>query len=102
MRQHDTWNIRVPTAALNRWLDDVLAAHPPPAPRGKRIRMRYITQIKTRPPTFMISCSRPEDLPRSYERYLVNELRDSFDLWGTPIRIRLQKGKNPYDSKSDS
>jgi GTP-binding protein len=97
---YEVWNKRVPTAQLNRWLAGMLSAHPPPAPGGRRIRIRYITQIKTRPPTFIMSCSRPDDLPASYERYLVNNLRESFDLWGTPIRLRMMKAKNPYNDKS--
>ena len=98
---YEVWNQRVPTAKLNRWLEGVLRAHTPPAPGGRRIKIRYITQIKTRPPTFMLSCSRPDALPESYMRYLVNNLRESFDLWGTPIRMRMFKGSNPYDDKSD-
>jgi GTP-binding protein len=97
---YEVWNKRIPTAQLNRWLEGMLSAHPPPAPGGRRIRIRYITQIKTRPPTFIMSCSRPDDLPASYERYLVNNLRESFDLWGTPIRLRMMKAKNPYNDKS--
>ena len=98
---YEVWNKRVPTAQLNRWLDGVVQAHPPPAPGGRRIKLRYVTQIKTRPPTFVLSCSRPDVLPGSYTRYLVNSLRETFDLWGTPIRFRMLKGHNPYDSKSD-
>ena len=98
---YEVWNKRVPTAKLNRWLDGVVQAHPPPAPGGRRIKLRYVTQIKTRPPTFMLSCSRADVLPGSYTRYLVNSLRETFDLWGTPIRFRMLKGHNPYDSKSD-
>jgi GTP-binding protein len=98
---YEVWNKRVPTAQLNRWLDGVVQAHPPPAPGGRRIKLRYVTQIKTRPPTFVLSCSRPDVLPASYTRYLVNSLRETFDLWGTPIRFRMLKGNNPYDSKSD-
>ena len=98
---YEVWNKRVPTAQLNRWLDGVVQAHPPPAPGGRRIKLRYVTQIKTRPPTFVLSCSRPDVLPGSYTRYLVNSLRETFDLWGTPIRFRMLKGNNPYDSKSD-
>jgi GTP-binding protein len=97
---YEVWNKRVPTSQLNRWLEGMLSAHPPPAPGGRRIRIRYITQIKTRPPTFIMSCSRPDDLPASYERYLVNNLRESFDLWGTPIRLRMMKVNNPYKDKS--
>lgn len=98
---YEVWNKRVPTAQLNRWLDGVVQAHPPPAPGGRRIKLRYVTQIKTRPPTFVLSCSRSDVLPGSYTRYLVNSLRETFDLWGTPIRFRMLKGNNPYDSKSD-
>ena len=93
---HDVWNKRIPTAGLNRWLEQVTARHPPPAPQGRRIRLKYITQAKARPPTFAIFCSRPQDLPASYLRYLENALRDDFALPGTPIRIGLKKGKNPY------
>jgi len=97
---YEIWNKRIPTAQLNRWLEGMLSAHPPPAPGGRRIKIRYITQIKARPPTFIMSCSRPDDLPASYQRYLVNNLRESFDLWGTPIRLRMMKAKNPYADKS--
>ncbi len=93
---YEVWNRRVPTADLNRWIEAVTARHPPPAPGGRRIRLRYITQPKTRPPTFAIFCSRPQELPGAYLRYLENALRDDFDLPGTPIRIHLRKGKNPY------
>ena len=90
------WNRRLPTAALNRWLEAVTEAHPPPAVAGRRIRLKFMTQAKTRPPTFMIACSRPKELPGAYLRYLENSLRDDFDLPGTPIRLNLRKGKNPY------
>ncbi len=93
------WNQRVPTGPLNRWLAQVLAHHPPPAVAGKRIRLKYITQAKSRPPTFALSCSRPDALPESYRRYLINGLFKDFDLMGTPIRINLRKGENPYASK---
>jgi len=93
---YEVWNRRVPTAALNRWLEAMTARHPPPAPGGRRIKLRYITQPKTRPPTFAIFCSKPEDLPGAYLRYLENALRDDFALPGTPIRINFRKGKNPY------
>jgi len=93
---YDVWNQRVPTAALNRWLAEIVAAHPPPAPGGRRVRLRYMTQAKTRPPGFVVFCSRPQALPDSYLRYLENALRRDFDLPGTPIRISLRKGENPY------
>ncbi len=92
----EIWNRRIPTSALNRWLADVIAAHPPPAPSGRRIKLRYITQTKARPPAFVVFCSRPDALPDSYKRYLVNGLRDAFGLEGTPIRLNLKKGDNPY------
>jgi len=93
---YEVWNRRVPTAALNRWLAEVTEAHPPPAPGGRRVRLRYVTQAKTRPPGFIVFCSRPQALPDSYLRYLENALRRDFDLPGTPIRIFLRKGENPY------
>jgi Predicted GTPases len=93
---HGVWNRRVPTAKLNRWLVEIVAAHPPPAPSGRRIRLRYMTQVKTRPPSFVAFCSRPEELPDSYTRYLVNALRRDFDMPGTPIRFSYRKGDNPY------
>ncbi|HMO72228.1 MAG TPA: ribosome biogenesis GTPase Der [Paracoccaceae bacterium] len=97
-RAHDTWNRRVTTARLNTWLGAMTEAHPPPAPGGRRIKLRYMTQVKTRPPGFVVMCSHPEDLPDSYRRYLVNGLRDHFDLPGTPIRLtfRSQGDKNPF------
>ena len=95
---YDIWNRRVPTAALINWLADVLDRHPPPlAANKRRIRLRYATQAKSRPPTFAIFGNRPEDLPDSYQRYLENALRERFDLAGTPIRMHLRKGDNPYD-----
>ena len=98
---HKVWNKRIPTASLNRWLSGVIEQHPPPAPQGKRIKLRYITQVKARPPAFVVMCSYPDLLPESYSRYLVNSLRDSFDLPGTPIRLffRSQKEDNPYKNR---
>ncbi len=93
---YEVWNRRVPTAALNRWLEQMVAAHPPPAPGGRRVRLKYITQARNRPPTFAIACSRPDALPDSYLRYLENALRQDFDLPGTPIRIHMRRGRNPY------
>ena len=90
------WNRRIPTAKLNRWLGEIVAAHPPPAPSGRRIKLRYMTQVKARPPSFVAFCSRPEDLPESYTRYLVNALRRDFDMPGAPIRLGYRKGDNPY------
>lgn len=93
---HTTWNRRVPTSALNRWLQAALEQHAPPASSGRRIRIRFMTQPSTRPPTFVAFCSKPGDLPPSYVRYLVNNLRETFDLPGTPIRFHLRKGENPF------
>jgi GTP-binding protein len=90
------WNRRVPTAALNRWLGMTQERHPPPLAAGRRLRLRYITQVNTRPPTFALFASQPGELPESYRRYLVNELRAAFELPGTPIRLMLRKGENPY------
>ena len=91
------WNIRLSTGPLNRWLEDVLERHPPPLSRGRRLRLRYVTQVKSRPPTFVVFSTRPADLPESYSRYLVNSLRETFGLDGVPIRLNLRRGKNPYD-----
>ena len=98
LKAHDVWNRRVPTAKLNSWLGAMTEAHPPPAPGGHRIKLRYMTQAKTRPPGFVIKCSRPDELPESYKRYLVNGLRDHFDMPGTPIRLFLrgQGDQNPF------
>lgn len=93
---YDQWNRRLRTGELNRWLEGVLQRHSPPIVKGKRIKIRYITQIKSRPPTFALFVNNIDDFPASYERYMVNSLRDTFDLWGVPIRIVLRKGKNPY------
>ncbi len=93
---HRVWNRRVPTAALNQWLTEAVHRHMPPASRGRRIRIRYMTQPSTRPPTFIAFCSRPDGLPKSYLRYLLNSLRQTFDLPGTPIRLNMRKGDNPY------
>ena len=92
----DTWNRRVPTAALNRWLEGAVAHHPPPLAAGRRLRLRYITQVKARPPTFALFASKPQALPESYRRYLVNGIGTEFGLAGVPIRLMLRAGKNPY------
>lgn len=96
---HATWNKRVATAALNRWLQASVERHPPPAVSGRRVKLKYLTQSKTRPPTFYLSCSRPEALPESYRRYLVNGLRDDFGLDGVPIRLMVRSERNPYEDK---
>ena len=93
-------NRRVGTSELNRWLADAISEHTPPAVSGRRIKLRYITQPKARPPTFVLFCSRPEALPDSYRRYLINGLRDTFDLAGVPIRLNLRRGENPYAGRS--
>jgi len=91
-----TWNRRIATSDLNRWLEGAVAEHSPPAVSGRRIRLRYMTQPKSRPPTFVVFCSRPEALPAAYQRYLINGLRETFGLAGVPIRLVLRKGDNPY------
>jgi GTPase len=90
------WNKRLPTHALNQWLREAVETHSPPAVSGRRIKLRYITESNARPPTFVLFCSRPKALPDSYVRYLVNSLRETFDLPGVPIRLHLRKGENPY------
>jgi GTP-binding protein len=92
------WNRRIPTADLNRWLAVVQGRNPPPLVAGRRLRLRYLTQVNVRPPTFALFASKPSELPDSYRRYLVNGLREAFDLPGTPIRLMLRRGKNPYDA----
>ena len=94
-----TWNRRIRTADLNRWLEEMVSAHPPPAPSGRRIRIKYMAQIKSRPPTFALFASQADQLPEAYLRYLENGLREAFDLTGTPIRIQLRSGRNPYADK---
>ena len=96
---HIVWNRRVETSALNRWLAEVVSSHPPPAVSGRRMRLDYMTQPKSRPPTFVLFMSRPEAMPDAYRRYLVNSLREQFDLPGTPIRLTLREKKNPYARK---
>ena len=93
---YETWNRRVETGGLNRWLEAMTEAHPPPVAKGRRIKIRYMTQAKTRPPTFIVFASRKDALPESYVRYLINGLRESFDLPAVPIRVHLRAGKNPY------
>jgi GTP-binding protein len=93
----ERWNRRVPTNALNRWLAEMVERHPPPMVKGRRIRLRYLTQVNVRPPSFALFVSRPVELPGAYRRYLVNGLRDVFDLEGVPIRLMMRKGKNPYE-----
>ena len=93
---YEVWNRRIPTGRLNQWLAEVIEHHPPPLTGGRTIRLRYVTQAKARPPTFVLFASRPAQLPESYLRYLANSLRQTFDLPGVPIRLFARKGKNPY------
>jgi GTPase len=90
------WNKRVPTAQLNRYLEAATVAHPPPLVRGRRIKLRYMTQIKTRPPTFVLFAAKADELPDAYARYLVNGIRERFDLKGAPIRLQLRQTDNPF------
>ncbi|WCL52821.1 ribosome biogenesis GTPase Der [Gimibacter soli] len=96
---YEIWNARVPTAAFNRWLHEKLEKHPAPSVNGRRIKMRYGAQIKTRPPTFAIFCNLPDDVPDSYVRYLENELRRDFDLPGVPLRFIMKGSANPYEGR---
>ena len=92
----DIWNKRVPTPKLNRWLREMETLHPPPLASGRRIRLRFMTQIKIRPPTFILSVSQPEGLGDDYLRFLTNRLRDDLGLPGVPIRLTMRKPRNPY------
>jgi GTP-binding protein len=96
---HAVWNRRVSTNPLNRWFEDAVSSHPPPAVSGRRLKLNYITQVKSRPPSFVLFCSRADAMPESYLRYLVHGLRDRFDLPGTPIRITLREKANPFAHK---
>jgi GTP-binding protein len=93
------WNRRVPTAALNRWFEQATSANPPPAVSGRRLKLNYATQAKSRPPSFVVFCSRADAVPESYLRYLVNSLRDAFEMPGTPIRVTLREKANPFAHK---
>jgi GTP-binding protein len=93
------WNRRVATAALNRWFEQAVDANPPPAVSGRRLKLNYITQAKARPPSFVLFCSRADAVPQSYLRYLVNSLREYFELPGTPVRISLREKANPFAHK---
>ena len=97
---YDIWNKRVSTPKLNRWLREVETLHPPPLAKGRRIRLRFMTQIKIRPPTFILSCSQPQELGDDYLRYLMNHLRDDFGLPGVPLRLTMRKPKNPFASRA--
>ena len=95
------WDTRISTSRLNRWLEHALEANPPPAPHGRRLKFRYMAQLKTRPPNFALFISRSDEVPDSYLRYLANGIRDTFGLPGTPIRFSLRAGKNPYVDEDD-
>lgn len=103
-KAHEVWNRRVPTARLNQWLAAMTQAHPPPAPGGRRIKLRYMTQARIRPPGFVVKTTHVDKIPEAYERYLINGLRESFDMPGTPIRLYLRdQGKaNPYKDRKKS
>ena len=97
MKIYERWQIRVSTGQLNRWLSEMTERHPPPLGKaGRRVRLRYATQAKARPPTFVLFSNLPDDLPTAYLRYLQNGLRDAFDLDGVPLRMQTRKSKNPY------
>jgi GTP-binding protein len=98
----EIWSRRVSTPMLNRWLQEMEEAHPPPLVKGRRLKLRYISQTKTRPPSFTLFCNLPEAMPESYLRYLVNGLRERFELPGVPIRFHLKRSENPYARKSRS
>ncbi len=100
IKAHADWSSKASTRALNDWLRLALERHPPPAVGGRRIKPKYMAQTKSRPPTFVLFASRADKLPESYRRYLVNSLRDSFDLPGTPIRLTVKSGRNPFDEQS--
>jgi GTPase len=97
---HEVWNKRISTNPLNRWFNETVDANPPPAVSGRRLRLNYITQVKSRPPSFVIFCTRADAVPDSYLRYLVNNMREAFDLPGTPIRFTLREKKNPYEGRA--
>lgn len=100
IKTHRVWNSRVSTGKLNRWLESILAHHPPPAVAGRRLKVKYLTQAKTRPPGFVVSCSRPDAMPQSYVRYLTNNLREAFDMPGVPIRMALRTSDNPFAGRA--
>ncbi len=99
VKVHEVWNKRISTGKLNRWLTATVDATPPPAVSGRRIKLRYMTQPKARPPSFVMFGNQLRDLPTSYQRFLVNGLRESFDLPGVPIRLSMRQGDNPYDKR---
>ncbi len=99
VKQHEIWNRRISTHKLNDWLQMMIEQHSPPAPKGRRIKIRYMTQARTRPPTFAISSSQAGELPSDYGRYLINGLREHFGFTGVPIRMKVKAGENPFDKR---
>ena len=97
----ENWSRRVTTGELNRWFERAVETNPPPAPGGKRIKLRYITQVKARPPSFVIFGSRVDQLPMSYQRYLLNSMRRDLKLGPVPLRLTMRSSKNPYDDKGN-
>jgi GTP-binding protein len=93
---YEVWNRRIATPQLNRWLQEATQRHPPPLVDGRTVKIRYAAQTKARPPTIQLFASKPKELPDSYQRYLINSFRDVFDMPGTPVRVIMRKGKNPY------
>ncbi len=93
------WNARVKTGDVNRWLRHTVERHPPPSVSGKRIKPRYMAQMKARPPTFVLIASRGDQMPETYKRYLINHLREDFEMHGVPLRLHVRQGKNPYKDK---
>ncbi|HVT52403.1 MAG TPA: ribosome biogenesis GTPase Der [Dongiaceae bacterium] len=101
LKIYELWNKRIGTARLNRWLEGTTQAHPPPLVAGRRIKLRYMTQIKTRPPTFALFAQKGDELPDAYHRYLMNGIRETFGLEGVPLRLYLRRSENPFDRKED-
>jgi GTP-binding protein len=98
---HADWDAKIKTRDLNDWLQEMIERHPPPSVAGRRIKPRYLTQTKGRPPTFVLMCSRGYALPESYKRYLVNGIREAFEMPGIPIRLIVKSGKNPYADRKN-
>jgi GTPase len=99
LKVYDTWGRRISTGSLNRWLEGMLDAHQPPLVDGRQLKIRYMTQVKARPPTFALFLSKATEVPESYLRYLANGLRETYSFWGVPLRFLTRKGKNPFDDK---
>jgi GTP-binding protein len=94
----EIWSKRVSTGALNRWFEEAVERNPPPAPGGKRIKLRYVTQVNTRPPSFVIFGTRLDALPESYHRYLVNSMRQELGFGSVPVRLAMRGSRNPFDT----